>query len=321
MSSPAPLKVLYIEGSGRSGSTILDNVLGQVDGFFSVGELRFLWDRHLIEDRVCGCGQAFSACPVWTAVLDAAFAGTGGIDPAQVVALREAAMRLRSTHHTLSERGVEALRRRHAPLLDVLSRLYHAVSEVTGARVVVDSSKYPSYGYLLGLVPGLEVSVVHLVRDPRAVAYSWTRHKVDRRSIGDVGPMARYSPASTARGWALWSALCEVYAIAEPVRTLRLRYEDFAADPRGVLDQVLAHVGEQGRALPFLDGRTVALAGNHTVGGNPSRFRTGDVELREDDEWRQGMTTRDKAVVTAWCLPLLHRYGYLSPRLLTSAAR
>ena len=33
------VKVLYIAGSGRSGSTILDRILGQLDGFFSVGEL------------------------------------------------------------------------------------------------------------------------------------------------------------------------------------------------------------------------------------------------------------------------------------------
>lgn len=47
----AEVKVLYIAGWGRSGSTILDNVLGQVEGFFSGGELSYLWERGLSENR------------------------------------------------------------------------------------------------------------------------------------------------------------------------------------------------------------------------------------------------------------------------------
>ena len=33
-------KVLFIGGYGRSGSTLLDRLLGQIDGFVSVGEVR-----------------------------------------------------------------------------------------------------------------------------------------------------------------------------------------------------------------------------------------------------------------------------------------
>ena len=47
-------KVLYIAGWGRSGTTILGNILGQVEGMFSVGEIRFLWDAETFRDRRCG---------------------------------------------------------------------------------------------------------------------------------------------------------------------------------------------------------------------------------------------------------------------------
>lgn len=40
------VKVLYVIGWGRSGSTILDNVLGQLDGCFSTGELHYFWERQ-----------------------------------------------------------------------------------------------------------------------------------------------------------------------------------------------------------------------------------------------------------------------------------
>ena len=54
------------------------NQLGQVDGFFSAGELMFLWRRGLIEGRLCGCGLPVRDCDVWTGVLDRAY--PAGVD-------------------------------------------------------------------------------------------------------------------------------------------------------------------------------------------------------------------------------------------------
>jgi Sulfotransferase family len=303
--------VVYIAGSGRSGSTLLDTVLGSIDGWFSVGELRFLWERSLVEDRVCGCGRPFSACPVWTKIMAAAFGRPPSVDPGEVMALRDAAMPLRATPLALVPGGRRLLRRRYAAYLDVLARLYRAVAEVTGARVVVDSSKYPSYGYLLGLVPGLDVRVVHLVRDARAVAHSWTRVKLETRAAGDVRPMAQVRPARAALDWTAWALLAETFGRAGGRgQSLTIRYEDLVAAPRPVLERVLSHATRAADPLPLVGGSRVALVPNHTVGGNPSRFRTGVVDLRADQEWTSAMRRRDRAAVTALSWPALHRYGY-----------
>ena len=63
-------------------------------------------------------------------------------------------------------------------------------------------------------------------------------------------------------------------------------------------------------ALDFLEERSMRLRTNHTVAGNPDRFRA-DVTIRPDIEWREKLPARDKLLVTALTLPLLHRYGYL----------
>jgi hypothetical protein len=55
------LTVLYIGGYGRSGSTVLDRVLGALPDAVSVGEIRSIWGAVLREDRLCACGQRFSA--------------------------------------------------------------------------------------------------------------------------------------------------------------------------------------------------------------------------------------------------------------------
>ena len=68
MNGSSDVKVLYIAGWGRSGSTILTNLLGQVPGFFSGGELRYLWERNLAGGHECGCGEAFLDCKIWSRV-------------------------------------------------------------------------------------------------------------------------------------------------------------------------------------------------------------------------------------------------------------
>lgn len=72
--------VLFIGGWGRSGSTLVDRLTGRLDGVVAVGELRDVWQRGVVEDRLCGCGQRFSACPFWQEVGQRAFQGWATLD-------------------------------------------------------------------------------------------------------------------------------------------------------------------------------------------------------------------------------------------------
>ena len=56
--------------------------------------------------------------------------------------------------------------------------------------------------------------------------------------------------------------------------------------------------------------REISLSVDHTVSGNPSRFRTGKIELRPDEEWKVKMRGADKNIVLALTAPLLLTYGY-----------
>src|SRR6266536_2074426 len=135
LSNP-PLKVLYIAGAGRSGSTLLDGVLGQLDGFFAAGELRYLWERGLQESRLCGCGVAVRDCPTWRAVLASAFGP--GVDANAAARLQRKATRVRRAPAMILSGRLG--RRRSERLGTVLGPLYQAIQESTGCRVLVDSS-------------------------------------------------------------------------------------------------------------------------------------------------------------------------------------
>lgn len=295
-------KVLYIAGWGRSGSTILDNVLGQVDGFFSAGELMFLWRRGLVEGRLCGCGQPVRECEIWTRVLARAY--PHGVDPQEM--LRLEAHSARTRHLPLHLARIEPGSRRYR---DELGALYRALQAETGCRVIVDSSKSPSYGRVLAGTPGLDVRVVHLVRDPRAVAYSWVRRKLQRDDPRRTRSMRSHGPAASS---AYWNVLNESTRLLWPEagRRLLLRYEDFVAHPQATVDEIVRFAGEQTVGLPWTGSGELALEPTHTVSGNPSRFDHGTVALRPDDEWERALRPRDRRVVDVITRPVRRKYGY-----------
>ena len=302
------VKILYVVGLGRSGSTILSNSLGQIGGYFSAGELNFIWKHNVLENRLCGCGRPFRECPVWARVMDEAFGGMDGVDAREMMRLQASGTRTRHIPLMLAPRGERVLKERLEKLLINYRNLYEAIGSVTDSRVIVDSSKEPAHGYAMSLVPGVDFRVVHLIRDPRAAAYSWLKKKPQPDSE-EIEHMVRFSPAKSSALWDSWNASAEALWRRTPEKYLRIRYEDFVADPRESLERILGLVGVTAE-LPLAGERGVRLGVSHTVSGNPNRFDTGAVELRPDHEWISSMNPRDRTLVTALTLPLLSHYGY-----------
>lgn len=302
------IKVLYIAGWGRSGSTILDNILGQIDGLFSVGELRYVWERNLLEDRLCSCGISFRKCGVWNAVFDEAF---GGVDRTDVHEMLRLSQKARTRHLllTVTPHSRQLLSSRLSKYLDRLESLYRAVQISTDSNVIVDSSKFPSYGYVLDMIPAIDLYIVHLVRDSRAVAYSWLRKK-PQPDTANFGNMDRFNPVESSILWTGMNIATELFLQNSPERYMMLRYEDFIKKPRESIGRILDLVQEAARRLPFITEHKVKIDTNHSVSGNPVRFRTGTVELRLDKEWKTEMKQLDKILVTWLTWPMLVRYGY-----------
>ena len=131
--------VLFIGGLGRSGSTLVDRILGQTPGVCSVGELVFLWERGLVADERCGCGETFSACPFWTEVGIRSFGGWDRIDPAVMLQRQRAVDRNRFIPLMRLPRASTTYRRRLRSYGEALRRVYASVAAISGAALVVDS--------------------------------------------------------------------------------------------------------------------------------------------------------------------------------------
>ncbi len=106
------LRVLYLGGLGRSGSTLIERLIGQLPGVCPVGELVHLWERGITAGERCGCGEPFRECPFWQQVGKAAFGGWDEVEVSRVAALRARVDRNRFIP-ALARRDVRPGRRRN----------------------------------------------------------------------------------------------------------------------------------------------------------------------------------------------------------------
>jgi hypothetical protein len=296
--------MLFVAGLGRSGSTLIDRAMGGADGCVSLGEIVRLWQRGVVENAMCGCGETFRNCEFWGPVGEAAFGGwdTLGHRPRD---LQAAVDRTRYIPLMLTGWG-RRYQRRRAEYARLLARLYTAIRDVAGADLIVDSSKDLSTTFLLRTVPEIDVRVIHLVRDSRAVAYSWTKYV---QKGGSGGSMDRYSPAIVGLRYTFSNLVLEAARwLGLPM--LRQRYEDFVAEPAAATERLLRFGGMSDPTLTHVDGRMLRAAPHHSVGGNPMRFALGTIEIRLDRQWQDALPTRDRRIVSAMTSPMLLLYRY-----------
>jgi hypothetical protein len=299
-------RVVFVGGYGRSGSTIIDLLLNRVPGIVAVGEFRHLFGRALGDNELCSCSKPFRDCEFWSKVLTEAFPGDIKREQIQaavkyinrLVILPQLAFPFLMTKATRNYAGIYAA---------AFEAAYQAVAKVSGASAIVDSTKYPVHGWFLRTLPSLDLRVMLLVRDPRAVAYSWERRRLRPEIHWERREMPRYNVVRSALAWNLSNDITA--RLKKHVSHYKIQcYEDFVANPTHELSSIAS----------FTLGRTTSTPQDlfekqprtpHTIAGNPIRIGSEQVRIRDDDEWRI-MPLHKRLLVDLFCLGGMRRYGY-----------
>jgi hypothetical protein len=318
----------YILAASHSGSTLLAMLLNAHPEVCSVGELKAT-NLGDVERYRCSCGALIRQCRFWASVSQAmaergipfditdartdfragasAYARwlLGPLHRGRVLeGLRDAALAMSPSWH----RGLRQVQQRNLTLVET-------VCELTGARVVVDSSKVALRLKYLLRNPDLDVRVVRLVRDGRAVALTYTDPATfaDARDpslrgggCGGDRPGERLSLAQAARAWRRSNEEAKnLLATLDPSRWTSIRYEDLCVSPRDVLAGVFTFLGlDPGKAAA--DFRSV----EHHVVGNGMRLDSTS-EVRLDERWKSVLTEDDLQVFQAVAGDMNRRYGYV----------
>ncbi len=270
------VQLIYIAGYGRSGSTLLDALLGNHPRIFGAGELSWLFSRNL-DDSPCCCGAPLVECPFWRAVLAEVFDALPDLD------CRAAA------EITRQAESLPTRRRDLATYAALWKTTLRAIARLSGRPLIVDSSKSSRLAHhrmsLLRQQADVPLKVVHLVRDPRAVMWSTCRGSNRRLQRGDARPLwggtlrtlLSWTCANVAVEWTQGRSDADDY--------MRLRYEDLVQSPQSSLGLLEHFLGiDAGQLTDVLSGGD-SLQPGHGVGGNRMRH-SGPIVLRFDDQWR-----------------------------------
>lgn len=307
--------IVFIGAVGRSGTTLLERSIATSPSFACLGEMVHLWQRGLRANEPCGCGVPFHECPFWLGVGKRAFGGWDQVDLDQIDRWRHRVDRNRFIPMLIAPRlAGRSFRAALTGLAHTLDQLYTAVAEQAAADaghqvVLIDSSKHPSYLFVLRHLPSHRVRLLHVVRDPRGVAHSWSK-VVERPEAGD--DMEQLGAWHAAARWTSHNLLFQLASVLG-TRRRRLAYERFTADT-AELGRVVgtlcsgAPTDADPLTMPQFDDRTIVLSCDHTVSGNPMRFTSGAVIIRSDDAWRRSMPRSRRLIVATLTFPL--RLGY-----------
>jgi hypothetical protein len=307
-SQAEPLRVVYIAGVGRSGSTVLDSVLGNHPHIQSVGELSRLASDAWMQNFYCSCGRRSQECPFWVAVYEAWCASNGRVSVQEYVDTQNDVERFRHLPVLVRERwkSTQTFQTYSEQTLSIL----RAIQKVSGSSIIVDSSKGIERAYVLSLIPEIDLRVIQLVRDPRGVV--WSHKKAFKKDLENGLPRDIESQPA----WRAALYWCRMNTEADwlrhrlgPEKALRVRYEDFMLNTLPVLQTIGDFIGvdltniqraiEDGQKLYF----------DHTIAGNRVRMK-GKLELKFDQEWQQQLPARDRLATELLCSWLMFRYGY-----------
>ena len=327
-SQPARPLVAYILAASHSGSTLLAMLLASHPEVCTTGELKAtsLGDP---ERYRCSCGALIRQCEFWNDI-GARMAARGHdfditraethlddgatpyartlVRPLVRGALLEA---VRDAGLGLSPSWRKRLTRFHA----VNESLVRCLCDRTSARVVVDSSKVGIRLKYLLRNPGIDVRVVRLIRDGRAVTLTYTdpANFADATALhlrgggdGTSRDRERLTPRDAAHEWRRSNEEADaLVAGLDPARYTAVTYEDVCASTPAVLSKIWEFVG----VSPFRFGEGWR-ARNHHVIGNGMRFDSSE-EVRIDERWKTELSPAALAVFEAEAGALNRRLGYV----------
>lgn len=276
-SADGRIKVAYVIGCGRSGSTLLSSLLGKHSQIANLGEVynySNFFQSAAKHDRHCGCGTKLLECPTWAKVRSSLKDAIGDEFP------------------TLKDRNLNEFQKNNETFLEVVAREMNA-------PVLLDTSKRFYRLRLLLKCPNVDVRIIHMVRDPRAYALSqWTKSK-------QSGATTSYY--AYCRRWLLKNLAVGAF-FGRRVNYLLLTYESLSANSEAALRRVISHC--QLSWEPHLCDQ--ALNEQHDFSGNSrqkSQRATG-LEVTWDSRYLNSLSSSQWALGTAITLPLLPIYGY-----------
>jgi hypothetical protein len=306
-------EIVSVVSDYRSGSTLLDQLLGAHPEVCSVGEVQHLAayareDRSLYDPQHplrCSCGETVPDCRFWSNV--EANLGRPLSQLNLQPRLFEWQPRKKAEERNLRNRIRRQLEK-HPSLIDFYPvssllrmdktgedsfALFDAIAAETNACYIVDASKSMQRFQALRSAQPDRLWLILLCRDYRGVIYS----KMKRgRSI-----------EASAASWV--NRVKDMDAMSKQIpadHVYRLRYEDLCVQPETEIRKLCAFLD-----IEFTNAMMSRPSeGIHHIGGSPSKFQSKQQQIKLDDEYRHAFNAHDLSTIREIVGPAAASWGY-----------
>jgi hypothetical protein len=301
------IPLVYIASNGRSGSTLLDLLLGAHPNVWTLGEAQNLpWELRN-RRTPCGCGQPVEEDDFWRAVLDDVPLEIEGHHIGYFRNIAQVGKVLRWNvlpdvfRNEISDKWRPAVQEYGANNAQYFETVRTEAAERTGEDIewLVDNSKDPYRLFWLQHSGYFKARAIHLVKDPRAFVYSMTKDDPT-----DLISVLRY----TGR-WIIENAI-----IAKVVRQnifdenmRRVTYDELAQHPKRTMQTIGDWLGLD--YDPELT-HTFREYENHALSGNMMRWRDTEEEIYYDESWRQNLPVAISHLIKLLTKPFATACGY-----------
>lgn len=302
------IKVIYILGSSRSGSTIIDTILGNHESIESVGELMnalFVWNNNI---EFCACGKKVQQCNFWKMVLDIFLKHSKSSEPIQsFLSLQNSFERYRRFPSIYFARK---LSNKFLSYSSEVESLYRSISKASGKSIIVDSSKNPVRALSLCHMNNIDLYLIHLIRDGRGVVCSLKKSYHKNIQKGIQQDLKSKNTLTSSINWVITNYLADLTLNKFPsIHQMKLRYEDFIINPTLSLKHISSFVDIDFTELISTIEQNRYFSFGHTISGNRIRMK-GKIKLQQSESLNNNLSLIDKIIFWTVASSTAKRYGY-----------
>ncbi|WP_417741520.1 sulfotransferase [Salipiger sp.] len=239
------ITVATLLGLEHSGTTLLVRMLAAHSKAVAIGGLKN-FAAFAYGNRACSCGGTPDTCVFWSSVFREI--RSKGNDPHILAALLAA-------HRQNPESARDAAR-----------ILVEAISVTSGASLIVDASRDPTWSKLLRYSPSINVVPIHIFKTPMAQLASAKRKQ---RSL-----------CAEIRKYHLRSRRCRAETSHSP-SSITLAYDTLCSAPEASLTRIMDAVG---LLLEPTQATNWGVKPLHMIGGNRMKSSTSS-KVERDERW------------------------------------
>lgn len=218
-------KVIYIMGTARSGTTLLEIMLSEAESIYGFGELTHSLKDGLIEHKACSCDQDVWNCHVWKSVLNEYL-----YEDHEKVVDANNLIRTHEHHLYFFNNLLNFYKNTVNSYNSINKQLFDNAKEVTGKPVLLDSSKYPGRALSLNKYLSDKIFIVCMTRSPEGLIKAFQKKDAGEQQPKNLFHIFLY--------YTYVLLCCRIVLWKYPQQSICITYEELCNYPEKTLQKI-----------------------------------------------------------------------------------